>query len=76
MEDMHFAIVDDKNDEYLGTISLKHIDYKNHNAEYAISTRKKVRGSGIAQKSTELILDYAFNNLDLHKVYLNVLSSK
>lgn len=39
--EQHFAIVDDDDDEYLGTISLKNINEKNKNAEYAISTRKK-----------------------------------
>lgn len=71
----HFAIVDDEDDEYLGTISLKNIDSKNKNAEYAISTRKKSRGTGTNQKATELILKYGFDNLKLHKIYLNVLSS-
>lgn len=71
----HFAIVDDENDEYLGTISLKNIDKKNKNAEYAISTRKKSRGTGCNQKATELLIEYAFHELELKKVYLNVLSS-
>lgn len=71
----HFAIVEKKNDEYLGTISLKNIDYKNRNAEYAISTRKISRGTGINQEATQLLLKYAFEKLKLNKVYLNVLSS-
>lgn len=70
----HFAIVEDEN-EYLGTISLKNIDLKNKNAEYAISTRKKIWGTGINVIATKLILKYAFNELKLHKVYLNVLSN-
>ena len=42
-DQQHFAIIDDQDDEYLGTISLKNIDLKNKNAEYAISTRKSKR---------------------------------
>ena len=42
----------DQDDEYLGTISLKNIDLKNKNAEYAISTRKKARGTGANQQAT------------------------
>ena len=68
----HFAIVDDVNDEYLGTISLKKIDTNNKNAEYAISTRKKARGTGANLIATKLLLEYAFDELKLHKVYLNV----
>lgn len=74
-DNQHFAIVDDKDDEYLGTISLKNIDYKNKNAEYAISTRKKARGSGCNSVASHLLLTYAFDNLGLNRVYLCVLSS-
>ena len=69
---IHLAVTDE-NDEYLGTISLKNIDYKSKNAEYAISMRQCTKGTGAAYKATKQILDYAFNTLDLEKVYLNVL---
>lgn len=71
-ESQNFAFVDDK-DEYLGTISLKHISHKNDSAEYAIVTRKKAQGTGAAMKATQELLQYAFEELKLHKVYLNVL---
>ena len=70
---IHFAIVDDT-DEYLGTISLKDIDLNNGSAEYAIAMRKKAQGKGIAYRATGLLLDKAFNEYDLHRVYLNVLA--
>lgn len=72
-ENKHFAIVDE-NDEYLGTISLKHISKKDRNAEYAIVTRKNAQGTGVAMVATQELLKYAFEELKLHKVYLNVLS--
>lgn len=71
-ENRHFAIVD-VNDEYLGTISLKNISYKNRNAEYAIVTRRKAQGTGAARKATQELLEYALEELHLHKIYLNVL---
>ena len=43
--------------------------------EYAISTRKKARGTGANQKATESLLKYGFDKLQLHRIYLNVLSS-
>ncbi|OZM56418.1 GNAT family N-acetyltransferase [Lottiidibacillus patelloidae] len=73
-KDKHFAIVD-QNDEYLGTISLKNINYQDANAEYAISLRKKAMGNNIAKRATDKIIDIAFKELELHKVYLNVISS-
>ncbi len=71
-DNQHFAFVDET-DEYLGTISLKNISYKNRNAEYAIVTREIAQGTGAALRATEEILAYAWNELKLKKVYLNVL---
>ena len=68
---LHFAIVDESN-EYLGTISLKDIDVENGNAEYAITTRAKAHGRGVAFKATGELLRKAFKEYGLHRVYLNV----
>lgn len=67
----HWAIVNG-NDEYLGTISLKEID--GDSAEYAISTRSCAHGTGAAMAATRQILDIAFGELGLDRVYLNVLT--
>lgn len=71
-KNQHFAIVNENN-EYMGTISLKNINKIDNNAEYAIVTRAKAHGKGYAFQATKEILNYAFNELNLHKVYLNVL---
>jgi len=71
---VHFAIVTEM-DEYLGTISLKEIDFEVRKAEYAIALRKMARGKGVGVAATKLILDKAFKELNLNKVYLNVLSN-
>lgn len=68
---LHFAIVNE-DDEYLGTISLKDIDLYNKSAEYAITTRKKAQGKGVAFRATGLLLEKAFFEYGLHRVYLNV----
>lgn len=49
-ENQHFAITDNK-DEYMGTVSLKHISEVDHNAEYAIVMRKKAHGTGLAERA-------------------------
>ena len=67
----HYAIADE-NDEYLGTISLKNI--AGGEAEYAISTRSRAHGTGAAMAATEKILQIAFQDLGLERVYLNVLA--
>ena len=69
---LHRAICDDTG-QYLGTVSLKHIDKRNKNAEYAISMRRKAMGTGASTYGTVEILNYAFEVLGLEKVYLNVI---
>lgn len=68
----HFAIVN-KEDEYLGTISLKNIDFQIQAAEYAIALRKIAQGQGIAAEATQQLLMFAFTELKLNRIYLNVL---
>lgn len=68
----HFAVVNEM-DEYLGTVSLKNISRVNLSAEYAIVVRGVARGTGAAKLATENVLEYAFDTLKLHRVYLNVL---
>ena len=51
-KNFHYAICSE-NDEYLGTISLKAIDYPTGRAEYAIVLRKNYIGKGIASEASE-----------------------
>lgn len=66
--------ITEEEDIYLGTISLKNVDWNNKSAEYAISIRRSAQGRGVATRATKAILQYAFETLGLNKVYLNVLS--
>lgn len=68
---LHYAITDET-DEYLGTISLKNIDYNNKSAEYAIALREKARGKGVAAEATRLLLKKGFEDMELHRIYLTV----
>lgn len=67
-KNVHFAIADD-NDEYMGTVSLKHIDNTNKTAEFAISTRQASMGKGYAARAMKEILKYGIKNLKLDKIY-------
>ena len=69
----HFAVCDD-NDNYMGTVSLKDIDKTNKKAEYAIVLHPDAIGKGYADFATNYILEYAFENAGLNRVFLNVLS--
>lgn len=69
----HWAITD-LNDNYMGTISLKNVDKHSAKAEYAISISRKAQGRGYANYATQEVIRYAFCELNLNRVYLNVLS--
>ncbi len=71
-KNIHFAITDN-NDNWVGTISLKNIDEKNKSAEYAIITSSKIHGKGYAYEATKQLLNYAFDELGLNRIYLDVL---
>ena len=68
---LHCAIVNE-NDEYLGTVSLKDIDYISKTAEFAITLRTKMHGNGYGYIATDLMLRKGFEELGLHRVFLNV----
>lgn len=65
---LHLTIASDE-DEYMGTVSLKNIDYVKKNAEFAITVRKESMGRGYSWYGMEAILEKAFNDLDLNSVY-------
>jgi len=54
----------------VGTLALQNIDWRNKKVEYVrLLIDKKHRGKGIAYKAEKLLLDYAFNYLNLNKIY-------
>ena len=65
--DLHLAITGDTEDEYLGTVSLKHI--QESDAEFAITIRKCAMGKGIARDAMSGILDYGLDKLRLRRIY-------
>lgn len=67
-QSIHMAIVDES-DDYLGTVSLKNIDYKKKYAEFAITIRKSAMGRGISKVGMFEILRIAFEKINLRQVY-------
>lgn len=58
---------------YLGGIGLHKIDWENRNAEVGIVIGKKEYwGKGYGTDAMLAILDFAFNQMNLHRVYLRV----
>lgn len=73
LNNLHLAIAD-ADDSYLGTVSLKGIDRMARHAEYAIAMHPSAIGTGTAKFATDKILEIAFAEQKLERVYLNVLS--
>ena len=69
-ENLHYAVVNDE-DEYMGTVSLKHI--KNRKAEFAITVRACAMGKDYARFAMESIIRKGFSELRLDKIYWCVL---
>jgi RimJ/RimL family protein N-acetyltransferase len=57
---------------FVGIISLENIDKTNRNAEVGYWIGKEYWDMGIATESLTLLINYAFNVLDMHKVYASV----
>jgi RimJ/RimL family protein N-acetyltransferase len=67
-----FAI-ETKQGEYLGGIGLHAINWENGNAEAGIVIGKKEHwNKGYGTDAMMTILDFAFNQMNLHRVYLRV----
>lgn len=65
-ESLHLAIVND-NDEYMGTVSLKHI--KNNTAEFGITVRKCAMGKGYSHYGMERIIKIGFESCGVNMIY-------
>lgn len=70
---IHYAVADDDN-QYMGTVSLKNIDYTDKNAEIAVSFRKCAHGTPFTVDGMKAVIEKAFTELGLNKIYLNVLA--
>ncbi len=66
--DVNLAIVDDL-DEYMGTVSLKHIDRINSSAEFAICTRRCSMGKGYAAAGMAEIIRMGHEELNIESIY-------
>lgn len=65
-----FAICLKENDLHIGNISLQQISVKNRSAEFAILIGEpSVYGSGIAFEASNLLIDYGFKILKLHRIH-------
>ena len=66
-------VMETKEGVYLGQISLHKIDWKNSNAELGIVIgNKEYWGKGYGTEAIKILLQHAFNQMNLYKIYLQV----
>jgi len=70
------AIEDRKDHAFVGLVYLNNIDWFARNAEFGILIGERSRqGRGLAKDALALIAAYAFQTLNLHRLYLRVVAS-
>ena len=73
---VYLSIVKLSNDELIGNISLMNIDHINKTATLGIMIGKNdEREKGYGTEAINLLLDYAFNHLNLNNIMLEVLDT-
>tara|TARA_B100001093_G_scaffold62757_1_gene52720 strand:+ start:3659 stop:4189 length:531 start_codon:yes stop_codon:yes gene_type:complete len=74
-ENIRLAICSNNN-ELIGLLYILNIDYINRNAEFSIWIGNLTyRGKGYGELGCKVALNHAFNNINLHKIYLRVLET-
>ncbi len=68
-------IIDKKDDKPLGSVDIKDIDHAHHKGEYGIFIGDEAaRGRGIGTEAAKLMIQYGFEKLGLHRIYLRALA--
>lgn len=71
-----WIIADKTDDACLGHVGLYNIDHRVRKAEFAILIGEKNHwGHGLGQTVTAAVMDYGFDQLNLHRIELEVLAS-
>ncbi len=66
-----FAVCLKQNDQHIGNVALGRVDNVSRNASFSIFIYDEQHlNQGYGTEATSLCLDFAFNRLNLHKVYL------
>ncbi|MFP7479735.1 GNAT family N-acetyltransferase [Terribacillus saccharophilus] len=66
-------IIQTKESDAVGLISLTSIDMKNRTATINVKLNRRNKNKGIGYKAVNLILKYAFNELNLNTIAANIL---
>jgi len=70
-DNLMFGIVDRKN-KLIGVTGLTYINWKNRNAELSFYLGDRRGNTAIEDDAVQMILDYGFNELSLHRIWVEV----
>ena len=72
---VQFIIWDRADNKKIGSVYFQDIDNNNHKCEYGILIgEEEYLNGGRGTETARLALEYAFNNMKMHRVYLRLLS--
>ncbi|GAA3728467.1 GNAT family N-acetyltransferase [Salinactinospora qingdaonensis] len=70
---LDLAILELPSERFVGELSLRDVDPDNESAAYRIALSAiEFTGRGLGKEATRLVLEYAFDRLALHRVWLEV----
>lgn len=73
---IRLAICLKENNKYIGNVNILNIDWINRNAEFSILIgEKKEWNKGYATEASKLMIDFGFNQRNLHRIYLTTLEN-
>lgn len=68
-------ICEKETDKPVGSVYIRDIDHTHHKGEYGIFIgEESARGKGIGTSAAKLMIEYGFQELGLHRIYLRVLN--
>jgi diamine N-acetyltransferase len=69
-----FVICQRDTNQEIGVVGIDNIDHRNQSAEYGrmLIAESQYRGQGLADDATNALLKYAFEDLNLNRIYLRV----
>jgi len=71
--DIILAIALQDDDQHIGNVGLHHINTVDRNAEMGIALGEKdMWQKGYGTEASRLVVEYGFNTLNLHRIYLRV----
>ncbi|MFD0773789.1 GNAT family N-acetyltransferase [Streptomonospora algeriensis] len=73
LDRLDLAIIEEPGGRFVGALALEDLDADNESAGYRIALSAiEFTGQGLGKEATRLVLDYAFDRVRLHRVWLHV----